>query len=69
MLCSLGCSVVMSCLRTLQRKALERMAQLEEDNARMAADAQRRSANLQQSRAFIRSYLEVPVCAAGNSCN
>ena len=61
MLFSLSCSIVMSCLRTSQRKALERMAELEEDNARMAADAQRRSANLQQSRAFIRSYLEVPV--------
>ena len=48
----------MPCGRS-QRKALERIVQLEEDNARMAADAQRRSANMQQSRAFIRSYLEV----------
>ena len=43
----------------LQRTALERMAELEDENAALKEAAQRRSAVLQQSRSFITSYLEV----------
>ena len=43
----------------LQRSALERVAQLEDENAALKESAQRRSAVLQQSRSFITSYLEV----------
>ncbi len=43
----------------LQRSALERMAELEAENAALKEAAQRRSAVLQQSRSFITSYLEV----------
>lgn len=42
----------------LQRSALERVAQLEDENAALKESAQRRSAVLQQSRSFITSYLE-----------
>ena len=42
-----------------QRTALERMAELEDENAALKDAAQRRSAVLQQSRSFITSYLEV----------
>lgn len=38
---------------------MERMAELEDENAALKEAAQRRSAVLQQSRSFITSYLEV----------
>lgn len=43
----------------LQKAALERMKELEDENAAVKEAAQRRSAVLQQSRSFITSYLEV----------
>ena len=43
----------------VQRSALERMAELESENAVLREAAQRRSAVLRQSRSFITSYLEV----------
>ena len=42
----------------MQRAALERVAQLEAERARMAQAAARRSDNLAQSRTFIRAYLQ-----------
>ena len=42
----------------MQKSALERMKELEEENSALKDAAQRRSAVLQQSRSFISSYLE-----------
>jgi hypothetical protein len=47
----------------MQRAALERVAQLEAERARMAQAAHRRSDNLAQSRAFIRAYLQARASA------
>lgn len=43
----------------LQRRALERMAELEDESAALKEAAQRRSSVLRQSRSFITAYLEV----------
>ena len=51
----------------VQRSALERMAELESENAALREAAQRRSAVLRQSRSFIASYLEVG-CHAQQHC-
>ena len=46
---------------------MERMAELESENASLREAAQRRSAVLRQSRSFIASYLEVG-CHAQQHC-
>ena len=53
---------------SLQRAALERVAALEAECARMAQDADRRGANLAQSRAFIRSYLQARPMTNSHQC-
>jgi ribulose kinase len=46
-------------VRLAQKKALERVSQLETENAQLREAAERRSVVLQQSRNYINAFLEV----------